>query len=527
MRKGIIPGKAMFFLFLAGCTREPPPKGERPDTGVDTTGTAAESDEDSSAETAAPVETADSAEVDSASMDTGETADPQPLCTTFSPTPPRWALGVDRAAEVRVTLDPDVDPATLHDGSLIVMGEVSGYLSGTVTWDGGDAVFTPDRRARAGERVTAVLTGEVACVHGGSPGPRVWTWTAAVDGGTAVFSSTPEVTTGAYTYAVAAHDLNGDGDLELLSVEVHDGTLTVLDGAPGSYAVSQVVAVGTYPDALAGGDLDRDGDVDVVVGAVEGLEVLTNEGGSLLDPEPAGGEAIVTGVRLGDLDGDGDLDAVASSTRGGIGAVTRFENDGAGALSEVQSFLNKDNSEPFPLDLADLDGDDDLDAVVAEHGHANVLFYFNDGTGTLAETQMRVDFWGKAVYANDLDADGDADVAVAHLYDGSLRILRGAGDGSFTVEDELPLTTSHGLCGGDLDADGDIDVAVPQWSEQIVAVGLNDGTGTFTTSTVGTTSEPAAGVYCADLDDDGALDIAVAEAGYSGPSRVTVLLNSP
>lgn len=48
-----------------------------------------------------------------------------------------------------MTFDGDIDGGTVTDDSLLVIGEVSGYLPGLVTWDAtaNTATFVPDGRA--------------------------------------------------------------------------------------------------------------------------------------------------------------------------------------------------------------------------------------------------------------------------------------------------------------------------------------------------------------------------------------------
>lgn len=82
---------------------------------------------------------------------------------------------------------------------------------------------------------------------------------------------------------------------------------------------------------------------------------------------------------------------------------------------------------PAGLDAGDLDGDGDLDLVVANRGDGEITILLNDGTGT-SYTSIDVDsqpnLAGNAdpldVYVGDLDGDGDADIAVTNGADGSV-----------------------------------------------------------------------------------------------------------
>ncbi len=147
------------------------------------------------------------------------------------------------------------------------------------------------------------------------------------------------------TGAVAATDIDGDGDVDLFvgarlqpfayGVPV-DGHLLINDGS-GTFRemtderAPQLRELGMITDA-AWGDMDSDGDADlVVVGEWMPLTVLFNENG-ILAARPTGVEASRgwwQSVHVTDLDRDGDLDVVA----GNHGLNSRFR---AGPDAPVQ-----------------------------------------------------------------------------------------------------------------------------------------------------------------------------------------------
>ena len=86
----------------------------------------------------------------------------------------------------------------------------------------------------------------------------------------------------------------------------------------------------------------------------------------------------------------------------------------------------------------------------------------------------------------------------------------GAGDGSFSV-----------FC-ADLDRDGDLDLAVANtWSDN-VSILKNNGDGTFQTKVDYGVGDYPFSVFCADLDGDGDFDLAVAN---EGSNNVSILKN--
>jgi hypothetical protein len=186
-------------------------------------------------------------------------------------------------------------------------------------------------------------------------------------------------------------------------------------------------------EGFAFGDLDGDGDLDVVAGTADGerVEWYRNPGDSGADwtAFPLGDVSdfgFPDRFELGDLDGDDDLDVIGSEENGATsGAKTVWWEHPASATAPgwtrrpiaTQATTNS-------LDVADLDGDGDVDVVTGEHrGTKQVTIFANDGTG-LAWTAHPVDAGKEShlgVQLFDLDGDGDLDV-VSIAWDASEKV---------------------------------------------------------------------------------------------------------
>ncbi|MDG2113096.1 MAG: FG-GAP-like repeat-containing protein, partial [Actinomycetota bacterium] len=133
-----------------------------------------------------------------------------------------------------------------------------------------------------------------------------------------------------------------------------------------------------------------------------GTGTFTNSGQELVNRESFS-------VALGDLDGDGDLDAMVANNSQ---PNTVWTNDGNGTFTDSGQALGTSIS--FSVALGDLDGDGDLDAMVANLGQPNTVWN-NDGNGTFTNSgQALGNGISISVALGDLDGDSDLDAMVAN-----------------------------------------------------------------------------------------------------------------
>jgi hypothetical protein len=191
------------------------------------------------------------------------------------------------------------------------------------------------------------------------------------------------------------------------------------------------------------------------------------------------------------------------------------------------------------VDVADVDGDGDLDAVTALGFNGGwVTVARNRGDGSYAPpTSTALPTMSEGVTTLDVDLDGDTDVVAsqggANGNGTKLALLRNQGAGTFAAPQLLELGAAGpvGVVSADFDNNGWPDIAAAIYGfigqgEQ-VAVLLNDEQGGFEPASlafVPTQPSSLTGPYrlaAGDMDGDGAPDLVAALDG----NRVAVLLN--
>jgi hypothetical protein len=323
-------------------------------------------------------------------------------------------------------------------------------------------------------------------------------------------------------FAVATGGLQGGGGPDQVEIFLNVGD--------GSFVAGQAVVVGNNgaAGALAAADVDRDGDLDlgVVLRSTSILQVLINVGGTfVIGPAAPLGSVETTFLAATDIDGDGDLDFVTSNRSSNNATLLR--NNGTGHFTFVGVLPVGVRAQD--LAVADLNGDCRTDIAVASHDSARIDLWFNTGGGSFGATTT-VGVAGNAkpsgVFATDLDADGDIDLVTTADADniGIVVVMRNVGDATFGQTTFLSGGSAPGsIIAGDFDADGDDDIAVADESVNQVGVLANlGGAGFGSPSTFGVGLHPD-GIATADLDGNGSLDLLTANRDSNS---VSVLLNA-
>lgn len=220
---------------------------------------------------------------------------------------------------------------------------------------------------------------------------------------------------------------------------------------------------------------------------------------------------------LGDLDGDGDLDIVLAKGRHWPLKDWVLLNDGAGGFAERHELPGSaDNT--YTAALADLDGDGDLDLVVGNDRPDDKRIYRNDGAASfvLAGTFGEPGWPTRNVTVADLNGDGRPEIVVANRGGAENRsanyVCVNDGAGAFPECRVLSRNSATTIGAGDLDGDGFTDLFVPHRDGGQSVLYVNDGRGGFAEAhPVGPPESATRAVTFGDLNGDGTLDIVLGD----------------
>jgi hypothetical protein len=239
---------------------------------------------------------------------------------------------------------------------------------------------------------------------------------------------------------------------------------------------------------------------------------------SVLDRAPQN-KPLITNVQMTDLDRDGIPDVVACDAV--LNRVVWYRQASRGTWEE-HVLGDKDLAAPCHTSAVDLDGDGDLDLVVAILGSVlaadepvgKVVWLENDGKQSFT-THLVLDDLRRVsdVQAADLTGDGKLDLVVAEFgYDrGRLLWLENMGDNKFRDRELYAVPGVIHVPLVDLNGDGRLDIAtvVSQDDEEVFAF-ENLGEGQFRRRSLYAPSNfdlGSSGLFATDLNGDGRPDL--------------------
>ncbi|MGB6686746.1 MAG: FG-GAP-like repeat-containing protein [Terracidiphilus sp.] len=213
------------------------------------------------------------------------------------------------------------------------------------------------------------------------------------------------------------------------------------------------------------------------------------------------------------------------------GSTTLNTTNAIAALAPQTTISTGANTLPDWTVLGDVNGDGNLDLVTSLYQTDSVSVQLGNGDGTFqAATNILIatGFGPAEAHLVSLRGNGTLDIVVGSFNTNQIAVLLGNDDGTFgsptfyTIGSATNTTTS--LTTGDFNDDGKLDVAVANKGDNTVSILLGTGSGSLTlqATPIAVGSDPEA-IRAGDFTGDGYSDLAVANY-HAG--TVTTLLNN-
>ncbi len=418
--------------------------------------------------------------------------------TVISNTPIADAENIPVDSDITIKFDSTINSETVNAGMFTVKGTAFAFevSESTIT-------LIPEDDFICGEKVTVTVKSGGIESADGDPLTETWQWEFSIIHG--ITKTTPESNDSAASstkiiITFSEEIVSGTVKESMFSMEgslsgSHDFTFSVSGKSvtltpDGDFSIGETVTARVSTGGIRVMEEIEDEELFFnVKSEIRQWQFTINTEGNIhyIDSEQAPlGSSYSRGVALRDLDGDEDIDAFVANGLGDPDDPAKrsnivWVNDGAGKFSNSGQSLG--DSYSYAVDLGDLDGDGDIDAFVANGSDSNDILtapnkvWLNDGKGMFTDS-------GQSLGASD----------------------------------------SRGIALGDLDGDRDIDAFVVNVSNIINdldganKVWINDGEGNFTESTQNLGGYDSYGVALGDFDNDGDLDAFV--TNHSQPNKV-------
>ncbi|MEC9064860.1 MAG: VCBS repeat-containing protein, partial [Pseudomonadota bacterium] len=163
--------------------------------------------------------------------------------------------------------------------------------------------------------------------------------------------------------SVFVADMDGDGDMDIISASYNDDAIAWYenDGAANpSWTATDIATSADGARSVFAADMDGDGDMDIVSASKNDDAIAWYENDGAANPSWTAADIATSAdgamsVFAADMDGDGDMDIVSAS--GLDDAIAWYENDGAANPSWTATDIVTNADEARSVFAADIDGD--------------------------------------------------------------------------------------------------------------------------------------------------------------------------
>ncbi len=246
--------------------------------------------------------------------------------------------------------------------------------------------------------------------------------------------------TGQEPYEIASGDLDGDGDMDIVmatyffngGVSTQDYIKWYQNDGMGNFTIMPTVSSTIrWVDGLTVADIDGQFGLDIIATSVnqDKLVYFLSDGAGGFGSEIAVDSALSGPgeVVAGDINNDGNIDLITMSYNDN--KTVWYAGDGAGNFNTAQIIESGTTNGPYYVDVADFDGDTDLDVVVGFFNSQSVEIFYNQfiesGTSSVSWIKDAVTVNSGNIYLfgvgfADVNNDGIMDVYKTDLNSGDV-----------------------------------------------------------------------------------------------------------
>lgn len=279
--------------------------------------------------------------------------------------------------------------------------------------------------------------------------------------------------------SVTTSDINDDGFVDMIIANHETSYITILNGdGHGNFTTAKnspyAINVNPHPHVVLLKDINGDKKTDLIVDnrSTNSLLVLLGMGNNKFEKNSllidVGGDPY-RGFEIADINNDNLLDIVTPNTNDVSILLNTKSNDFFFDKKSIKT------ESPFSVKLADINGDEKIDLIVASSGNS-VTVILGDGHGNFLETQKTVFNMGqgaKQIAVGDINGDGIKDVFVSSWNNGLMVILGGEKNFETVKIDLQNIPNPWGIELADMNEDGKEDLLITDGSNDSLVLFLS------------------------------------------------------